>query len=248
MIERPAWETGDAAADERLMAELIGDLPREVVERRRGRDGGFSGWIVARTRFFDAVLIESLRAGVTQVVVLGAGYDGRALRYRTPNVRFFEVDHPATQADKLERLRETGASVEGIVFVAADFTEPGLGDALDAAGHDPQRPSLFVCEGVLRYLPEPAYRGLLRVAGERAAAGSVLAVSISTRDDEPGERERAREGALAESGEAVLTVPPAAVALDWVAGAGWQVDEVHDADAGAAGERRGRLLVRAHPR
>jgi methyltransferase (TIGR00027 family) len=245
-FDRPAWPTGDVDADDRLVASLIGDLTVDRSELRARADSGFFVWLRARTRFFDDAVIRALQDDVRQIVVLGAGFDGRALRYRTPHVRFFEVDHPATQADKRRRLRDIDAPVDGITFVTADFTEPGLGDRLDVAGHDPRRRSLFICEGVLRYLPEHWYRELLRVSADRASVASVLAVSISTRERAADERERARELALAESGEAVLTVPSAEVALDWLASAGWNVDSVSDAAGDSRTERRGRLLVRAH--
>jgi O-methyltransferase involved in polyketide biosynthesis len=64
-------------------------------------------------------VVDAIDRGVKQVVILGAGYDGRALRFRTPGVRFFEVDHPATQIDKLRRLAALGVSVAGISFVEA---------------------------------------------------------------------------------------------------------------------------------
>jgi methyltransferase (TIGR00027 family) len=247
-FDRPPWPTGDVDADNRLVSNLLEDMTRDRAELRSRADSGFFTWLRARTTFFDQAVVEALHNGVDQVVLLGAGYDGRALRYRTPHVRFFEVDHPATQADKLRRLREVSASLDGIVFVPADFTEPGLGERLDHAGHDPRRRTVFMCEGVLRYLPGHWYRELLRLSAERAAPGSVLAVSVSTRDRVPDDREREREQALAESGEAVLTVPPADVALGWLASAGWNVDSVADAAHGAHSGRRGRLLVRAHTR
>ncbi len=210
----------------------------------RARDELF-GWIETRTQFFDAVVVDALRDGIRQIVILGAGYDGRALRYRTPGVTFLEVDHPATQGDKRARLDAVHASTEGITFVPADFTEPGLADALAAAGHDAGAPTQYVCEGVLRYLPEAWFRELLRVAAVRAAPGSRLAVSVSTRDSEPSETEQAREESLAAAGESVFTVPPRAVAFDWIAAAGWTVETVVDPLAERGEHRRGRLLVAA---
>jgi methyltransferase (TIGR00027 family) len=245
-VERPAWPTGDSDGDDRLIASLLDELPTDRSSRRARVDSGFLGWLHARTRFFDEATIRALHEGIDQVVILGAGYDGRALRYRTPQVQFFEVDHPATQADKRRRLREIHASVDDIVFIPADFTEPGLGERLALSGHDSERPTLFVCEGVLRYLPERWYRELLRVSAGRAATGSALAVSVSTRDGAPDERERAREQALAAAGEAVLTVPPAGVALRWLAGAGWNVDSATEVAEDVPARPRGRLLVRAH--
>ena len=172
-------------------------------------------------------------------MLLGAGYDGRSLRFRTPGARFFEVDHPTTQADKRRRLSEVDASIDGIAFVPADFTQSHLADGLTDAGFDRTQRSFFMCEGVLRYLPEDAFRSVLRVSAQCAAPGSELAASVSTRDGEISEEEREREVQLAASGEAVLTVPPRDVALAWFAEAGWSVVHVD----GVAG--RGRLLVRA---
>jgi methyltransferase (TIGR00027 family) len=247
-LERPSSVVGDPAAEERLAAHLVAGIETSGLLRERGGRGLFS-WITARTHFFDDVVLGALADGITQVVILGAGYDARALRFRTAGVTFFEVDHPATQRDKRARLTAVAARTDGIVFVAADFTEPGLAGALEAAGHDAGKRTLFMCEGVLRYLPEEAFRRLLRVGAERAAPGSRLAVSISTRErDAAGEADRlahaAHEQRLAESGEPVLTVPERAVALEWLAEAGWKLRTLDDLGA-APNTRPGRLLVRA---
>ena len=105
----------------------------------RCRRDALTEWVTARTRFVDDAVVRALGDGVAQIVLLGAGYDSRALRFRTPGVTFFEVDHPATQADKRERLAAVDASTDGIEFVAADFNEPGLAEALAAHGHVPAR-------------------------------------------------------------------------------------------------------------
>jgi methyltransferase (TIGR00027 family) len=228
-----------------MLAE--GYVPRERDRDREGNRGedGFRAFFVTRTRFFDSAVIRALRSGVDQVVILGAGYDGRALRFHSPGVTFFEVDHPATQADKRERLGEVGAPLDGIVFVTVDLIDPGWGDQLAAAGHDPSRRTLFTCEGLLRYLPEHAFRGLFATTAGRAAPGSEFVASISTREGLADDRDREGERRLAESGEAVLTVPPAATAIEWLTEAGWRV--VSNSGAGSQPAGRGRMLVRARP-
>ena len=91
-------------------------------------------------------------------MILGAGLDTYA--YRTPpsdDLRIFEVDHPATQAWKRERLAEAGIAVPpGLHFVAVDFERETLADRLDAAGFDPARPAFFSWLGVVPYLTETA--------------------------------------------------------------------------------------------
>jgi methyltransferase (TIGR00027 family) len=244
-LTRLPWGPGDPQADERLTASLLetlGDAPPAPSGRARG---GFAGYIEARTTFFDAAVVGALERDVHQIVVLGAGYDGRSLRYRTPGVRFFEVDHPATQADKRRHLERIDVAVDDIAFVAADLTEPGLAAALTDAGFDIARPSQFLCEGLLRYLPARWFRELFVVTAECAAPTSELAASISTRDGAISDDERAREDALAIAGEAVLTVPTADTALEWMTTAGWTLLSVEDSARRSTGARRGRLLVRA---
>ena len=245
-LERPASPTGDAAAE----ARLVESLGIDANDRRPLPRDALTEWVTARTRFVDEAVVRAMGDGVTQIVQLGAGYDGRALRFRSPGVTFFEVDHPATQADKRERLAAVDASTEGIEFVAADFTEPGLPAALVARGHDPDLRSLVVCEGVLRYLPEQWFRALLESAAAVSAPASELAVTIPTRGrDRDDAARRARlehEQRLADVGEPVLTVPERDVAMSWLAEAGWSVDDVDDVGDGPDGVRTGRLLVLAH--
>jgi methyltransferase (TIGR00027 family) len=244
-VTRPSWAPGDPEADERLTASLIEGLEDAGLTGSPRPRGDFAGYIEARTRFFDTAVVDALERGVRQIVILGAGYDGRALRYRTPGVRFFEVDHPATQSDKRQRLQHIDVSMEGISFVAADLTEEGLATALADAGFDTEQPSQFLCEGLLRFLPERWFRELFIVTAACAAPTSELAVSISTRDGAISDDERAREEALAQAGEAVLTVPTADTALEWLTVAGWTPLNVEDVARHAPDVRPGRLLVRA---
>jgi methyltransferase (TIGR00027 family) len=130
-VDRIPWPTGDAEADDRLTSEVIGDWAPAVSARPSPDAIGLVAWIELRTRFFDRVVTDALSAGIDQIVSLGAGYDGRAVRYRTPGVRFFEVDHPATQATK--RRRRGRAAAPGVVFAPADLTVDDLGAVLRAA-------------------------------------------------------------------------------------------------------------------
>ena len=79
---------GDPAADDALTSDVADGL---IPEHNRMHE-----YLRARTAFFDRVVVTALDRGVSQVVIGGAGYDGRAFRYAKPGVRWFEVDHPAT--------------------------------------------------------------------------------------------------------------------------------------------------------
>jgi methyltransferase (TIGR00027 family) len=245
-LDRPATPTGDPEGERALAASLIqgAEWPVDLAQNDGRAWRGVLGFIQARTAFFDHAVVSAIDRGVKQVVILGAGYDGRALRFRTPGVQFFEVDHPATQTDKRRRLTDLDLATTGITFVEADFTEPTLEQRLADAGHQPYEQTQFLLEGVLRYLPEQAVHDLLATVRRRAAAGSELAVSIATRrpaeDDDAVAARLAYEQLLADAGEAVLTVPSRDVALGWLTDAGWTIGSVADLE-----NRPGRLLVQA---
>jgi hypothetical protein len=135
---------GDAAADETLAAD--------VAAGQEPAAGRMREYLEARTRFFDRLVVGAIGRGVRQIVVGAAGYDGRALRYARSGVRWFEVDHPATQRDKRDRLARLGLDAGQVQFVEADFTRDPIAERLTAAGLNPGQVSLFLLEGVAVYL------------------------------------------------------------------------------------------------
>lgn len=167
-MERPVTAHGD------------GDIERRVVERfPQSGPSAMADALERRTRWFDGVTLRSIEGGIAQVVIVAAGYDCRSLRFRTPGVRFFELDHPATQADKRALLDALGADTAGVAYAAADFTCDDVAAVLDAAGHDARQPTLFLVEGLLIYLELPVIESLLRALRSRASEGSRMAVSLS---------------------------------------------------------------------
>jgi methyltransferase (TIGR00027 family) len=137
--------------------------------------------MAARTAFYDGVVQAAVADGIAQVVILGAGYDGRGLRFAAPGIRFYEVDHPATQADKARRLAAVGADLGGLHLVPADLAREDLGAVLATAGHRADEPTAFLCEGLLPYLRADAGERLLRSAHDASAPGSRFAVDFSVR-------------------------------------------------------------------
>jgi methyltransferase (TIGR00027 family) len=154
----------------------------------------------------------------TQYVILGAGLDSFA--WRRPDLlsslRVFEVDHPASQAWKLERVSSLGLPLgDSQVFVPVDFETGSLHDALRAAGFDWAQRTLFSWTGVAPYLTAPAIESTLRtVAG--AAAGSEVVLSY-----------RADESVLDEAGREFIRVyAPLAASLGEPILPGWPVTEI----------------------
>jgi methyltransferase (TIGR00027 family) len=137
--------------------------------------------IALRTAAIDTAVRDAIAAGATQLVILGAGYDGRAWRMpELSGVKVFEVDHPATQGDKRTHLDKLPLAKGTITFVALDFERESLGTALDRTGHDRSSPTCWIWEGVVMYLTRDAMRATLTAIAERSTPGSTLIVNYHT--------------------------------------------------------------------
>jgi methyltransferase (TIGR00027 family) len=119
----------------------------------------------ARSRIAEDALSGAVERGVRQIVILGAGLDTFALRnpHGARQVRLYEVDHPATQAAKLERVAEAQIALPPLlIFVPVDFEQDDLGEKLVAAGFQQNLPAFFTWLGVVPYLTEDAIGRTLR--------------------------------------------------------------------------------------
>jgi methyltransferase (TIGR00027 family) len=168
VIDDP-WAQRSLTPPRRLLAAALRTWPL----RSYGRSPSFA-FLAARTRFFDHAVTRALDQGVRQVVILGAGYDSRALRLARPAVQFFEVDHATTQADKQRRIPAGGATL-----VLADLMVERLDDALPAAGFTPDSAAVFIIEGLTMYLTEAANHTMFASLAGLAAPGSRLAANFS---------------------------------------------------------------------
>src|SRR5262245_44064257 len=107
-----------------------------------------------RTKAFDAAMLDALKAGATQVVVLGAGFDSRGYRFQSQlrGVRFMEVDYPPTQEYKKRRVREIlGKPPANVSYVPMDFTKDDLLHQLVKSHYSEREKTFFLWEGVVFY-------------------------------------------------------------------------------------------------
>jgi methyltransferase (TIGR00027 family) len=133
--------------------------------------------IPMRVAAIDLELEKAVHAGVRQVVVLGAGLDTRAFRMRSlAEATVYEVDHPATQADKRRRTVSMRPRARSVVFVSVDFERDALTTCLKDAGHDAASPTAWVWEGVVMYLSRAALASTLDAVARSSARGSRLIV------------------------------------------------------------------------
>jgi methyltransferase (TIGR00027 family) len=180
--------------------------------------------LAARVAWFDDQVVRAVASGMRQVVLVGAGYDTRAWRFRDPRVRFFEMDTPETQRDKVRR-----APAPAPAFIEVDLNVGSIADALRTSSFDTTLPAHFVMEGVTMYLREAVLRRQLTDLSTVAASGSRLAVDFSPPAAAGNERHR-RQLRLQRltrigSGEGFRLLVDRAQAVDLVAASGWDVTE-----------------------
>jgi methyltransferase (TIGR00027 family) len=133
--------------------------------------------VVIRTRYTEDALAAAIARGITQYVLVGAGFDSYALRapVGAEHVRIFEIDHPATQTLKTRRLSDCGVAVRDTVqFIPADLSKERLGAALARSAFNPDELTFFSLLGVTMYLSAADNRATMREIAKYGAAGSEL--------------------------------------------------------------------------
>jgi methyltransferase (TIGR00027 family) len=156
---------------------LLPGLRSRFVKEFERRAAGVFFHHQARTKYIDACFLAELAAGIRCVVLLGAGFDTRAYRFaaKLREARVFEVDHPATGAEKQRRVRRAlGAAPPHVTYVPVDFTKEKVEERLSAAGYDPSRPTLFIWEGVSPYLDAAAVDATLAMVAKAAKRSSIV--------------------------------------------------------------------------
>jgi methyltransferase (TIGR00027 family) len=165
----------------------------------------FRASIVARARFIEDLVVEESGGAVDQYVILGAGLDTFAQRRPeiASRLRVFEIDRPAPQAWKRQRLIELGFGIpEWLRLVPVDFEAGGSWrERLAASGFDAKKPAIVASTGVSMYLTRDANAATLREvaafpAGSTLAMSFLLPLELADGDVRPG-LERATEGARA---------------------------------------------------
>jgi methyltransferase (TIGR00027 family) len=183
---RPSTPGGDVDAERRLYQAVAGSLSVPV---------GRAAALAQRTRVIDAAIARGLGRGTRQVVLVGAGDDGRAFRFGGGATRWFEVDRPEAQAAKRSRLSALGIATDATKYVGVDFEGNDLGVALRAAGHDSGAPSVFIAETVLDTVTLEAAASICRALREQAAPDSVLVATFSVAPEGGGAAQAFRAAA-----------------------------------------------------
>jgi methyltransferase (TIGR00027 family) len=137
---------------------------------------GAVSFVIGRERYIDDFLKASLEEGLDQVVILGAGFDTRAYRIAgIERTRVFEIDQPATQQVKLERLRKVIDPLPShVTFLPVDFNTQALGERLHSSGYHEQGKTLFIWQGVTYFLTAEGVDRTLAFIANHSGPGSAV--------------------------------------------------------------------------
>jgi methyltransferase (TIGR00027 family) len=188
-----------------------------------------NSYVAVRSRFFDEYFTAAAALGIRQVVLLAAGLDTRAFRLQWPDgVTVYEVDAPLVLSFKEKVLAETGARARsGRNVVATDLREDWSA-ALRGAGFDPSRPTAWLAEGLLIYLPDEAKASVVAAVAELSAPGSRAAIEhiISPAGDMEANaafREAARRTDFDIDVDTVWSAGREYDPVQWLRASGWSV-------------------------
>jgi len=132
-------------------------------------------YVIARTKYIDTVFEKALAERFDQILLFGAGYDTRSLRFQAKahHTRIFELDAPHTQQAKIKQLRKRNLNIpSNVAFIAIDFKKESLPQKLDMAGFRKDRRNLFILEGLLMYLEPESVRETFQTIREYAGKGN----------------------------------------------------------------------------
>ncbi|MBN1303537.1 MAG: class I SAM-dependent methyltransferase [Anaerolineales bacterium] len=154
----PHLKSDDHIARELLptwMKPLVSLPAVRTIFHKYGAPQGIYEYVIARTKYIDAVFLQVLKEGFDQILIFGAGFDTRALRFQENirNTTIFELDIATTQEAKRNQYHKRKLTVPAnLRLIPIDFDRDTLTDKLDQAGFQKGKRDLFILEGLIMYL------------------------------------------------------------------------------------------------
>ncbi|GMA97719.1 SAM-dependent methyltransferase [Pelosinus sp. IPA-1] len=133
-------------------------------------------YLIARTKFIDSIF-ESIDDSIEQVLIFGAGFDSRAIRFKNKlaKTKIFELDAPITQQIKIDRIRGKNIEIpENLKFISIDFKKESLAKKLDEIGFDKNKKCLFLLEGLTMYLNQESIDNIFNLVNKYSGENSLI--------------------------------------------------------------------------
>jgi methyltransferase (TIGR00027 family) len=174
----PLYKGADWVAPRLLPTKMVPlvrvGLTRAVLKEVMGPQGVYE-WVIARTRYIDEALRHACAEGFTQVLLFGAGFDSRGVRFaeELKGMKLFELDAPTTQKVKIDQFKARGVAVpSNVVLVPINFEKDSVEAKVKASGLEPNQKTLVILEGVLQYLNPEAVAGTFKTIRKIVGIGS----------------------------------------------------------------------------
>jgi methyltransferase (TIGR00027 family) len=138
---------------------------------------GMYEYIIARTKYIDEAVKKALGDGTEQILILGAGFDSRGIRFHNvaENAKIFELDAFATQDAKINRYKEKGIGIPlNLVFIPIDFDKQSISERLSECGFKKGEKCLIIMEGLTMYLQPESIDSLFNVIRDFTGKGSSM--------------------------------------------------------------------------
>jgi methyltransferase (TIGR00027 family) len=167
----PNIDTSLEEQRERLMAPLAKELRAHVV---------------LRSRYTEDKLNEAVNRGISQYVILGAGFDTLAYRQteQLKSLSIIEIDHPETQKLKRAKLESAGIEIpENVKLVSVDFEKESIEEIFNRSEFDKSKPTFFSWLGVTMYLTPQAIMGTLKAMASFAKDSEIVLTFLQPSDD-----------------------------------------------------------------
>jgi methyltransferase (TIGR00027 family) len=136
---------------------------------------GIYEYVIARTKYIDKIFKELIENDIDQILIFGAGFDSRAIRFNEKNIKtkIFELDSLPTQTAKIKQFRKKGISIpNNTIFIPIDFNVDSVSEKLELNGFKRNKTTLFIMEGLIMYLNKEAVDKLFKLIYELAVPES----------------------------------------------------------------------------
>jgi methyltransferase (TIGR00027 family) len=138
---------------------------------------GIYEYVIARTKYIDHIFKTAVENGTEQILILGAGYDSRGIRFLSanPNTRVYELDTPGVQNGKAKQLAKRGIhKPENNIYIPIDFLREDIRGKLLESDYSFGNRTLFILEGLIMYLSAESVNQLFDMFRECSAGGSLV--------------------------------------------------------------------------
>ncbi|MBP2637041.1 MAG: methyltransferase [Firmicutes bacterium] len=166
------------------------EFSRKILKKCFFKAPGNYEYLIARTKFIDTVF-RNLGSNIEQVLIFGAGFDSRAIRFKDEleKARVFELDAQVTQQTKINSIKKKNIKFPpNLNFISIDFNKESLSQKLDEAGFVKNKNCLFLLEGLTMYLNEESINNTFNLVNEYSGKNSLVifdyvAASLARQED-----------------------------------------------------------------